>query len=235
MRAPIQIVLAEDNLLVREGLIRLLAHCREIELAGAASSVPELHRLIETEAPNVVVTDIRMPPGHEDGGIRCAQSLRQTHPHVGVVVLSAFAHPSYAAALFADGTARRAYLLKDRVAESEYLFDAIRAVDSGGSFIDDQVVEVLARSRSRAQASSVQGLSPRERAVLAELATGRSNAAIAESLSVSRHAVEKHTTAIFAKLGLGEEHDCNRRVKAVLHYLRDVSELGDAPVLLADR
>jgi DNA-binding NarL/FixJ family response regulator len=214
-----RVVLAEDSLLVREGLVSLLAGTGLVELLAACSSLPELLEAVETHRPDVVLTDIRMPPGHSDEGIQAARTLRTSHPEVGVVVISQFADPAYALAVFDEGSRGRGYLLKDRVDDRERLVRAIRAVASGGSFIDEEVVDALIRSRSRLVDSPIQTLTDREREVLAEVATGRSNAAVAAQLGISENAIGKHISSIFAKLGLTEDEEVNRRVKAVLVYL----------------
>jgi DNA-binding NarL/FixJ family response regulator len=215
----IRVVLAEDNVLLREGMSRLVAANEDFELAGTASDLPELLALIEQAEPDVVVTDIRMPPTSRDEGIQAAAWLREHRPEVGVVVLSQYTAPGYAVALLEHGSAGRAYLLKERVASVEELVRAIRAVARGGSVIDPLVVDELVKSRSHPRASSLDSLSPRETQILAEMAQGKNNAAIAAALAVTERAVEKHTNAIFAKLGLSEEKDVNRRVKAVLLFL----------------
>jgi len=171
--------------------------------------------------PDVVITDIRMPPTGTDEGIQAAAWLHENHPEVGVVVLSQYTAPAYAMALLEHGSAGRAYLLKERVASVDELARAIRAVAQGGSVIDPMVVDELVRTRSGQQQPGMSSLTPRESEILAEMAQGKSNAAIAASLSVSERAVEKHTNSIFAKLGLSEEKDLNRRVKAVLLFLAE--------------
>ncbi|MET0728098.1 MAG: response regulator transcription factor [Acidimicrobiales bacterium] len=215
----IRIVLAEDNALLRDGIRRILDAAEDLELVGAYGSLDELLAGVKEHAPDVVVTDIRMPPTGTDEGIRAAAELRASHPEVGVVVLSQFVSPQYAVALLDQGSQGRAYLLKDRVADVDDLVDAIRVVARGGSVIDPQVVDELVRSRSRAERSPLEHLTPREREVLAEMASGKSNAAIAGTLVLSERAVEKHINSIFSKLHLVEEADVNRRVKAVLLYL----------------
>lgn len=215
----LRIVLAEDNLLVREGIVALLADVEEVAVVAACSSTEELLPLVAEHQPDVVLTDIRMPPTHTDEGIIAARELRRTAPEVGVVVLSQFVEPAYALELLADGTSRRGYLLKDHVDDVDRLVAALRTVAGGGSYLDDVVVDALVRGRARAAGSPLATLSLREFDVLAELATGRNNAAIARALDVSEHAVEKHTSAIFAKLGLSEAEDTNRRVAAVLVFL----------------
>jgi DNA-binding NarL/FixJ family response regulator len=215
----IRIVLAEDNALLRDGIRRILDAAEDLELVGAYGSFDELLAGVKEHAPDVVVTDIRMPPTGTDEGIRAAAELRASQPEVGVVVLSQYVSPQYAVALLDQGSQGRAYLLKDRVADVDDLVDAIRVVARGGSVIDPQVVDELVRSRSRAERSPLEHLTPREREVLAEMASGKSNAAIAGTLVLSERAVEKHINSIFSKLHLVEEADVNRRVKAVLLYL----------------
>ena len=218
MRA-IRVVLAEDNTLLREGLSRLIEGDSDLELAGVATDLPELLALITASVPDVVVTDIRMPPTGTDEGIRAAAWLRENRPKVGVVVLSQYTAPAYAMALLEEGSAGRAYLLKERVAGANELSRAIQTVASGGSVIDPLVVDELVRARTKRPKSDLEWLTPREAEILGEMAEGKSNGAIAKSLGVSERAVEKHSNAIFSKLGLSEEHDLNRRVKAVLVYL----------------
>jgi DNA-binding NarL/FixJ family response regulator len=217
--ASIRVALAEDNVLLREGISRLVAANEDFELVGTASDLPQLFAVIEQHDPDVVITDIRMPPTSRDEGIQAAAWLRDRRPKVGVVVLSQYTNPGYAVALLEHGSAGRAYLLKERVTSVEELSRAIRAVAAGGSVIDPLVVDELVRSRTSQRASSLDTLTPRESQILAEMAQGKSNAAIAVALHVSERAVEKHTSSIFAKLGLGEERDVNRRVKAVLLFL----------------
>ena len=213
------VVVADDSYLVREAVVRLLEAEDDLSVAGVAGSYEELLDLVDELAPDVVVTDIRMPPTGTDEGIRAAARLRESHPATGVVVLSQFAAPSYALALLEAGSDGRAYLLKDRVADADDLVDAVRAVAAGGSVIDSKVVEQLVASRSRSASSPIERLTPREREILGEMAQGKSNAAIAATLILSERAVEKHINSIFSKLHLTEEPDINRRVKAVLVYL----------------
>lgn len=224
LMSPLRIVLAEDNLLVREGLVSLLSTCADLELVATCESLPALLDAVEEHGPDVVLTDIRMPPDHSDEGVRAAELLRESHPDMGVVVISQFAEPEYVIAVLGEGSRGRGYVVKDRVDDLDHLLGAIRAVAGGGSFIDDTVVDILIQARSRMIDSPLQTLSPRELDVLAEIAAGRSNIAVAESLHVSRHAVEKHTNAIFAKLGLTEDDEINRRVKAVLLFLAGQGE-----------
>ena len=220
----IRVALAEDNVLLREGVSRLVASNDDFELVGTAPDLPQLLALVAEAQPDVVITDIRMPPTGTSEGIQAAAWLRENHPSVGVVVLSQYTAPGYAMALLEHGSAGRAYLLKERVGSVDELARAIRAVASGGSVIDPLVVDELVRTRSQHQLSSVAQLTPREAEILAEMAQGKSNAAIAAALTVSERAVEKHTNSIFAKLGLSEEKDLNRRVKAVLLYLSQAQE-----------
>jgi len=215
----IRVVVAEDNFLLREGLTRLLNAAQDVEVVGACGDLDELMALIDDITPDVVVTDIRMPPTGTDEGIQAATRLRSSHPDIGVVVLSQYGSPAYALALFEDGSDGRAYLLKDRVSELNELVDAIHVVADGGSVVDPKVVEELVRSRAARASSPLEHLTTREREILSELATGKSNAAIAATLYLSERAVEKHSNSIFSKLGLNEEPDLNRRVKAVLVHL----------------
>ena len=219
--ATIRVALAEDNALFREGISRLIDAQDDLELVGTASDLPQLLALIEQHGPDVVITDIRMPPTGTDEGIQAAAWLREHRPQAGVVVLSQYTAPAYALALLEDGTAGRAYLLKERVAGIDGLVSAIRTVAQGGSVIDSLVVDELVAARSARRSSDLAFLTPREAEILAEMARGKSNSAIASTLSVSERAVEKHTNSIFAKLGLTEEKDVNRRVKAVLLYLSE--------------
>jgi DNA-binding NarL/FixJ family response regulator len=215
----IRLVLAEDNVLLREGLARLFEQHDELTLLGTCGSLPDLLALVEADPPDVVLTDIRMPPTHTDEGIQAARLLRTRHPRVGVVVLSQYATPAYAHALFADGSDGRAYLLKDRVADVDEVIFAIDAVARGRSVVDPKIVEELVSARARRPRSPLDHLTTRERDILAEIASGKSNGAIASTLFLSERAIEKHSNSIFSKLGLVAEPDTNRRVKAVLVYL----------------
>ncbi len=215
----VRLVIAEDNALLRDGLVRLFERVEDIDVVGSCSTLPQLLAAVEVEGPDVVLTDIRMPPSGTDEGIQAARAIRASHPDAGVVVLSHYADPAYALALFEDGSDRRSYLLKDRVADVEDLADAIRAVARGGSRIDPRIVDALVAARANRGRSPLDHLTPREREILGEIATGKSNAAIAASLHLSERAVEKHSNSIFAKLGINNEPDVNRRVKAVLLYL----------------
>lgn len=217
----IKVVLAEDNLLVREGLVRLLDGHSDIELVATCADFDSLVAVVEKDPPQVVLTDIRMPPTDSDEGIRAAARFRDTAPGVGVVVLSQHDEAEYALALLERGSEGRAYLLKERVSTPTQLIGAITAVASGGSVIDPKVVEALVAARSRAAESPLQALTPRESEVLSEMAQGKTNAAIAEALFLTERAVEKHINSIFSKLQLSGAKDAHRRVKAVLLFLSD--------------
>ena len=229
--STIRVALAEDNVLLREGVSRLVSAHPDFELVGTASDLPELLAVIESSEPDVVITDIRMPPTGRDEGIQAAAWLREHRPQVGVVVLSQYTAPGYAVSLLEHGSAGRAYLLKERVASVDDLVRAIRAVASGGSVIDPLVVDELVKSRSHPNASSLDPLTARETQILSEMAQGKNNAAIAAAVAVSERAVEKHTNSIFAKLGLSEEKDVNRRVMAVLLFLGRGQEEADPTAL----
>lgn len=217
----LRIVIAEDSLLVREGVRGVLDSQPDFEVVGLCEDFDGLIAAADEHHPDVVVTDVRMPPDQTDEGIRAALQLRTSHPTIGVVVLSQYAEPAYALPLLADGSDGRAYLLKERVSEPAQLAEAVRAVASGGSVIDPKVVEVLVTAGSSRPKSSLEHLTPRELEVLAQIAQGKNNAAVAASLFLTERAVEKHINALFAKLQLTDEPDTNRRVKAVLLYLAD--------------
>jgi DNA-binding NarL/FixJ family response regulator len=221
----IRVVVAEDDYLVREGVIRLLGTIDEVEVVGSCEDFDSLIATVDADPPDVVLTDIRMPPTGTDEGVRAANVLRERHPELGVVVLSQFVDPGYALALLEHGSDGRAYLLKERVSDVDQLLRAIREVTHGGSVIDPKVVEALVEARSRRRDSPLERLTPRERDVLGEMAQGRNNAGVASALGLSERAVEKHINSVFSKLGLSEEPAVHRRVKAVLLYL---SDLGDS-------
>jgi DNA-binding NarL/FixJ family response regulator len=217
-------VLGEDSYLVREGLEHLLAAAPEVDLVASSEDMDSLLEAVEASEPDVVLTDIRMPPTATDEGIRVAGRLRETHPSVGVVVLSQHADPAYVVKLFEAGSEGRAYLLKERVHERGELVAAIEAVARGESAIDPKIVEVMVRARQRAEAAPLRELTPRELEVLEALARGRSNAAIADELVLTKRAVEKHINAIFLKLDLthsAEADDISKRVRAALIYLAE--------------
>ena len=218
---PIRLVLAEDHYLTREGLRRLLETSPDVEIAATCDDLDSLLAAVEREQPDVVVTDVRMPPSETDEGIQAAERLRVSHPDVGVVVLSQYASPGYALALLEGGSARRAYLLKERVDDLDQLVAAIRAVAEGGSVIDPKVVEALVAENARDDSSPLGELTPRERDVLREMAEGKNNAGIAEALSLTERSVEKVIHSIFLKLGLTWETAVHKRVKAVIMYLAE--------------
>ncbi len=225
-RRPIRVIVAEDSYPIREFLTVILSSTPAVELAAVCSDGNELRKAIAAAPPDAVVTDIWMPPSGGDEGIRIAKSLRDTHPEIGVVVLSQYAEPAYALGLIDVGTGRRAYLLKERIRDRDELIGAIEKVANGGSVIDPLVVDVLIQARSRASHSRLASLTSREREVLAEIAAGKSNAAIAQSLVLTKRAVEKHVNSIFSKLDLPDTEDVSRRVKATLLFL---DEQDDEP------
>jgi DNA-binding NarL/FixJ family response regulator len=214
-------VFADDNYLLREGVKQLMETQPELELAAVGLDYDSLMAAVEAERPDVVVTDIRMPPTGTDEGIRAAEQIRVRHPNTGVVVLSQYAEPEYALALLEKGAGGRAYLLKERVSDIDQLVNAIREVAKGGSVIDSRVVETLVAARTRKPDSPLRDLTPREQEVLAAIAEGKNNAAIAARLFLTERAVEKHINSIFSKLGVAEEKDVHRRVKATLLYLSE--------------
>ncbi len=218
---PIRLVLAEDQYLVREGVRRLLETQDDLEVAAVCDDLESLLAAVDAGRPDVVVTDIRMPPGNVDEGIQAAARLRETHPEVGVVVLSQYATPTYVLALLEGGSEGRAYLLKERVKDVEQLAGAIRAVADGGSVMDPKVVEALVAENARTEESPLNALTPRERDVLREMAEGKNNAAIAETLFLTERSVEKVIHSIFLKFGLTWEEAVHKRVKAVVLYLAE--------------
>ena len=220
----LRLVLAEDSFLIREGLAALLSGDRELDLVASVGSLPALLEAVETVRPDVVLTDIRMPPTETDEGIRAAEELASTHPDVGVVVLSQHIEPDYALRLFDGGSQGRAYLLKERVGDLAQLRHAISAAASGGSVLDPQVVDVLVAARRQRATSVLDRLTARELEVLELVARGDSNRAIAQQLVLSDRAVEKHITSILTKLDLpADDTEVHRRVRAVLLYLAESS------------
>jgi DNA-binding NarL/FixJ family response regulator len=217
--APLRIVVADDSYLVREALAHLIGGAPGLELVALCEDGDALLAAIESESPDAVLTDIRMPPSRDDEGIAIANRLRDTHPGLGVVVVSQYATPQYALALLEHGSDGRAYLLKERLSDRGQLVAALRAVASGGSVVDAKVVDALIAARMRASASPLGELTPRELEILSEIAQGKTNQAIAEQLFLTKRAVEKHINAIFLKLGLSSAEDFSRRVKAALIYL----------------
>jgi DNA-binding NarL/FixJ family response regulator len=217
----IRIVIAEDQYLVREGLSRLLQAREGLEVVSVCGDLVSLLAQVDKERPDVVVTDIRMPPGNLDEGIQAATRLRETHPEVGVVVLSQYVSPGYLPALLEGGSQRRAYLLKERVKDLDQLVAAIKGVADGGSVFDPKVVEALVAENARSEDSPLNDLTPRERDVLREMAEGKNNAAIAAALVLTERSVEKVIHSIFLKLGLTWETAVHKRVKAVVLYLAE--------------
>ena len=215
----IRVIIAEDNLIVREGIQHILAVESDIEVVASCGDLPDLMGAIEREAPDVVLTDIKMPPTQLDEGIQVASWLREAHPQIAVVVLSQYAEPSYALKLLEPGSDRRGYLLKERVHDASQLRAAIEAVAQGGTIIDSKLVDALVVGKARLERSPLAELTPREREVLAAIAQGKSNSAIADSLALSKRAVEKHINSIFLKLGLADADDVSKRVKAALLFL----------------
>ena len=217
---PLRVVFAEDNYLVREGTVALLA-AEDVEIVGTAENLDELLAAVDQLTPDAVLTDIRMPPSGTDEGIRGAKEIRSSHPSIGVVVLSQFAEEEYAYELLKDGAAGLGYLLKERVADVEELVRALTEVARGGSVLDPKIVESLVAAKEHLAHSPLGRLTDREREVLGHMAQGQNNAAIAKSLFLTERAVEKHINSLFHKLDLTEEPDVHRRVMAVLAFLRD--------------
>ena len=222
---PLAIALADDSLIVREGVAQILAGEPEMQIVASCGDLPSLLEAVEAERPNVVVTDIRMPPTSTDEGIRLATLLREKHPEIGVVVLSNYAEAVYALALLESGSEGRAYLLKERIHDRAQLVAAITSVAAGGSMLDSKIVEPLVAAKLRSERSPVGDLTGREREVLAEIAKGKSNAAIADTLVLTKRAVEKHINSIFLKLNLSDAEDVSKRVKATLLFLADADEV----------
>jgi DNA-binding NarL/FixJ family response regulator len=216
-----RIVVADDSLLIREGVRHVLEGAPGIELVGVCDDRDSLLASIDNDRPDVVLTDVRMPPSHRDEGIAVANLLRQTHPEIAVIVLSQYAEPGYVVALLEGGSARRGYLLKDRLSDRRQLLDAIEEVAAGGSVIDAKVVEALVSAHAGKERSLLDALTPREKEILGEVAAGKSNAAISASLVITKRAVEHHISSIFAKLELPDESEVSRRVTATLVFLAE--------------
>jgi DNA-binding NarL/FixJ family response regulator len=217
----LRVVLADDSYLLREALLRVLDDADGIEVVASCADRDTLIAAVEAERPDVVVTDIRMPPNLSDEGLEIAERLRDTHPEIGVVVLSQYAEPRYGLMLLDRGSDGRAYLLKDRVRYRGQLVSAIETVARGGSMIDAKVIDALISARTAAENSPLTELTPRELQILSFVARGHSNQAIADELVLTTRAVEKHINAIFLKLGLHDALDGSRRVKAALIYLAE--------------
>jgi len=228
-QVPIRVILGEDSYIVREGLQQVLAGASQVDVEAGCGDFDSLQREIEARHPDVVVTDIRMPPDYSDEGIRLASDLRAAHPSVGVVVLSQYADPTYVLALLESGSDGRAYLLKERVHDRRQLVSAIEAVANGQSVIDPKIVEVLVAAKARSGRSALSELTPREIEVLAAIAEGKSNAAISDALVLTKRAVEKHINSIFLKLNLSHSpaaEDVSPRVKATLLFLAESDVLS---------
>jgi DNA-binding NarL/FixJ family response regulator len=219
--ARLRVAIAEDHYLVREGVRRALEDSGEVEVVAAVGTAAALEAVVAEHAPDVVVTDIRMPPSHHTEGIDAAHRIRADRPEIGIVVLSQYADATYAFELLGDGTAGLAYLLKERIGDPAQLVAAVREVAGGGSVVDPDVVTALVGHGTRRTTSPLARLTDRERDVLEQMAQGRTNAAIAAQLHLSESSIEKYATSIFAKLGLGAEPQVHRRVAAVLAFLRD--------------
>lgn len=220
-RPPIRVVLADDAFLVRTAVKHLLQGSPAIEVVGECADTTAVPKICDEQRADLLITDIRMPPGGDDEGIQLAARLRETHPALGVIVLSTYSDVTYALKLFESGSDSRGYLLKDRLRDRDQLLDAVKAVADGHSVIDPQIVEDLVRSRDTQRVSKLSQLTPREIETLALVAEGHSNAIIAERLVLTKRAVEKHVNAIFAKLELGDPEHVSRRVRAALIYLAD--------------
>jgi DNA-binding NarL/FixJ family response regulator len=228
----IRVILADDSFLVLQGLRQVLAGADEIEIAAECETLDSVLGEVERHAPDVVLTDIRMPPTNSDEGIQVAALLRASHPHIGVVVLSQYTDPSYVRALLEAGSDGRAYLLKERVHDRRQVVEAIKAVAEGSSVVDPKVVEVLLAAKARDERSPLGELTPRELEVLAAIAEGKSNTAIAETLVLTKRAVEKHINAIFLKLNLSHSQEAERispRVTAALMFLSETADAGAHP------
>jgi DNA-binding NarL/FixJ family response regulator len=224
----IRVVLAEDNLLVREGIRNILATEPEIEVVAVCDDRDGLLEAVERTEPDVVLTDIRMPPSFEDEGIQVANRLRGTHPGIGVIVLSQYSDPELVLSVLEGGSGGRGYLLKDTLVAREQLVAGTKEVAAGGSVIDAKVVDALVGARTAETRSPLERLTPREREILAEMATGKSNSAIAEKLVITKRAVERHITSIFSKLELPDESAVSRRVAATLVFLAHTRDVADA-------
>lgn len=217
----LKLVLAEDDYLIREGTASLLQDVEELELVATASDLPSLLKAVEEKRPDVVLTDIRMPPTNTTEGIDAAHKIRADHPQIGVLVLSQHAEDEYVHELFKNGSSGLGYLLKERVADIEDLVSALEEVARGGSRIDTKLVDVLVRRKVESPGSLISQLTARERETLGLMAQGKSNAAIAKTIFLSERAVEKHINSVFQKLLISEERDVNKRVLAVLVFLRE--------------
>jgi DNA-binding NarL/FixJ family response regulator len=227
-RPPIRVVLADDAFLIRAAVTHLLEGAPWVAVVAECEDAHGVVAAVDRTAADLLITDIRMPPGGRDEGIRLAAELRRSHPALGVIVLSTYAEAAYALKLFESGSDGRGYLLKDRIEDRAQMLRAVRTVADGGSAIDPTIVEGLVRSHREARGSRLHDLTPRELETLALVAEGKSNAAIAEVLVLTKRAVEKHVNSIFAKLELGDPDKVSRRVQATLLYLNRQPELEPA-------
>jgi DNA-binding NarL/FixJ family response regulator len=225
---PVRVIVADDRLLFRMGLERVLEDDRRVDVVAVCKDLPSLEEAVETTDPDVVLTDMRMPPGNTDEGIRFALELRSSHPDIGVIVLTQYAEPEYALRLLAEGSDRRGYLLKESVAERAQLVSAIESVAGGGSVVDPAIIDDLVTAKEAVADSPLAKLTPREKEVLTEIAHGKSNTAIAASLFLTKRSVEKHINSIYTKLDLLETEDVSKRVAATLLFL---SQPGADPEL----
>jgi DNA-binding NarL/FixJ family response regulator len=218
---PLRVMIADDSYLIRQGLQQILALAPQVQVVGLYEDAPSLLAAVDAAPPDVVVTDIRMPPTQTDEGMKIAERLRRTHPSVGVVVLSQHESVHYAAQLLGTGAAGRGYLLKDRIHDLDHLVSTIVAVAAGEVRIDARFIDELMARRRRRERSPLQELTPRQREILADVAEGKSNLAIARERSLTQRAVEKHVSEIFGRLGLANDEACSRRVQATLMFLAD--------------
>ena len=215
----IRVVLAEDSVLAREGIIRIVARAEDIELVATCETLAEARAAVEREHPDVVLTDIRMAPTFTDEGIQLAAELARSHPEIGVLVLSQHAEPLYALTLLEHGSKGRGYLLKERLKDSGELNRSVREIAAGGAIVDPKIVDALLTMQEQRERNALEKLTPREREILALVAEGKSNSAVAESLSIGTRGVERLINSIFTKLELGDSDAISRRVKATLAYL----------------
>jgi len=215
----IRLVLGEDNALLREGMRGMLSAVEDLDLVASCADLPTLLEQTDIQRPDVVLTDIRMPPRWTDEGVQLARHCRVHHPETAVVLLSQYVDPGYVRSLLDSGSAGRGYLLKERVSDLDQLVDCVRTVAAGGSVVDPQVIDQLVRVGRRSSTGNIGRLSLREQEVLAEMARGHTNARIAETLFITQRAVEKHINSIFAKLGVNQTDEGHPRVRAVLLYL----------------
>ena len=217
--ATIRVVLAEDDFLLRRGAVDVLKELHGVELVAATEDRDQLMAAVEEHRPDVVITDIRMPPGHQTEGLTAATEIRARYPGTGVILLTQFADPQYAYEFLSQGAAGAGYLLKERIGNVAELERSLRQVAAGGSALDPQLVEALLVRKERAEGSPLGALTPREREVLEQMAQGKNNATIAQTLFLTERAVQKHINSVFSKLGLGDSTDVDRRVAAVLKLL----------------